>query len=242
MAKSPAFQFYANDFIADTQDWSIEEIGIYIRLLCYQWNNGAIPDDKKRIARISGCDLDAIEKAWVILDLKFIKHSEGLKNLRLEQTREEQIKFREKQSLNGSKGGRPLKNKTQTKPKQNPNDNPNDNPEESSSTSSSNKDNNTPDKSGSIDYQKFIDVFNSFAGRSFKVTEKVKSSLKSRLKDYSKEQIVKAIELAHKDQFHIESKFKHLTPEFILRPDKLEKFLNLSVQTIKPFHLQRPLN
>ena len=78
MAKAPAFQFYANDFITGTQDWSIEEVGIYIRLLCYQWDHGFIPEDKNRLARIAGCDKEAVEKAWVILGYKFLKFSEGL--------------------------------------------------------------------------------------------------------------------------------------------------------------------
>jgi uncharacterized phage protein (TIGR02220 family) len=77
-----------------------------------------------------------------------------------------------------------------------------------------------------IDFDKFINGFNSFAGRSFKATEKVKASLKARLKEYSKTDILKAIENAHKDEYHIETNFKYLTPEFILRPDKIEKFLN----------------
>lgn len=78
----------------------------------------------------------------------------------------------------------------------------------------------------SIDYQKFIDKFNSFAGRSFRVTDKVKKSLNARLKDYDKKEILRAIEMAHKSEYHINSGFEYLTPEFILRPDKLEKFLN----------------
>lgn len=81
-----------------------------------------------------------------------------------------------------------------------------------------------------IDFHKFIDGFNGFANRSFKVTEKVKLALRARLKDYSKSDILKAIENAHKDDYHIETNFKHLTPEFILRQDKIEKFLNAPVK------------
>lgn len=81
-----------------------------------------------------------------------------------------------------------------------------------------------------IDFQKFIDWFNFFTKRNFKVTQKVKTALKSRLKDYSKSDILTAIENAHKDDYHIETNFKYLTPEFILRPDKIEKFLNAPVK------------
>lgn len=89
-----------------------------------------------------------------------------------------------------------------------------------------NKDICTNVKTLAIDFDKFIKSFNSFAGRSFKATNKVKTSLKARLKEYSKADILKAIENAHKDQYHIETNFKYLTPEFILRQDKIEKFLN----------------
>lgn len=88
------------------------------------------------------------------------------------------------------------------------------------------KDNSTEVKTSSVDYKKFVDKFNSFANRSFRVTDKIKSALNARLKDYDKKEIISAIEKAHKDEFHISSNFKYLTPEFILRPDKLEKFLN----------------
>lgn len=77
-----------------------------------------------------------------------------------------------------------------------------------------------------IDFGKFISKFNSFADRQFRVNEKIKSALKSRLQDYSKDEIIIAVKQAHLDSYHIETKFKYLTPEFILRPEKLEKFLN----------------
>ncbi|QIL40999.1 hypothetical protein G7074_18035 [Pedobacter sp. HDW13] len=78
----------------------------------------------------------------------------------------------------------------------------------------------------SIDPQKFIDAFNDIAGRKFRVTQKIKDSLKARLKDYTKKEIFKAMKNAHKDPYHKENNFQYLTPEFILRPDKIERFLN----------------
>lgn len=77
-----------------------------------------------------------------------------------------------------------------------------------------------------VDFEKFISAFNSIGKRNFKVTEKVKLALIARKKDYSNDEIWKAIKNAHLDKFHIDNDFKYLTPEFILRPDKLEKFLN----------------
>ena len=45
MGKDPAVLFYPNDFIASTALWSDEEVGIYIRLLCYQHISGSIRED-----------------------------------------------------------------------------------------------------------------------------------------------------------------------------------------------------
>lgn len=53
--KAPAFQFYADDFIGGTVDMSAEEVGAYIRLLCYQWGRGAIPETPEAAARVAGC-------------------------------------------------------------------------------------------------------------------------------------------------------------------------------------------
>ena len=78
----------------------------------------------------------------------------------------------------------------------------------------------------SIDANKFISYFNSKANRNFKLTNKVKIALKARTKNYSNFDIKKAIDNAHLDKYHLETNFKYLTPEFILREEKLEKFIN----------------
>lgn len=78
----------------------------------------------------------------------------------------------------------------------------------------------------SIDATKFISYFNSKANRSFRVTERVKTALKARVRNYSNLDIKKAIDNAHLDKYHLETNFKYLTPEFILREEKLEKFIN----------------
>ena len=138
MAKAPAFQFYASDFLTDTQSWETEEVGIYIRLLANEWVNGPLPNDEKRLARIAGCDTETFKNHWVIVGFKFLVNGEGeLYNEKLEGLRYEDNAFREKQRLNGSKGGRPRKTETQKKPNENPKVNPKHNPNESSSSSSS---------------------------------------------------------------------------------------------------------
>lgn len=50
----PAFQLYASDFLAGTQEMSQEEVGAYIRLLCHQWTRGSIPSDPSKQERLAG--------------------------------------------------------------------------------------------------------------------------------------------------------------------------------------------
>jgi uncharacterized phage protein (TIGR02220 family) len=89
-------------------------------------------------------------------------------------------------------------------------------------------------KTEAVDYKKFIESFNAIKNRKFRITQSVKTALNARLRDYTKLEIYTAIVNAHKDQYHIDENFKYLTPEFILRPDKLEKFLNANQSKVTP--------
>jgi uncharacterized protein YdaU (DUF1376 family) len=109
--KAPAFQFYASDFITDTVEWSNEEIGIYIRLLCYQWINGDLPSQLDRLRKIV-CDIanpiatqeDTIEK-WSRVLSKFEETGDGrIVNRRLENVRENRLKFIESARNSGKIG------------------------------------------------------------------------------------------------------------------------------------------
>lgn len=135
----PAFQFYASDFIMGTSFLTAEETGGYIRLLCYQWTNGFIPNKKPLLKQLTGVfDDDALES---ILKKFKLDAAGNLLNERLESTRSNYEQFLNKQSGNGKKGGRPPKeinpNETQTKPKHNPEANPSNNPEHNPKESSS---------------------------------------------------------------------------------------------------------
>jgi len=95
----PAFQFYADDFLAGTMDLSPEEVGAYIRLLCAQWSRGYIVPDPARIDRIAGCPVPPVVLA------KFDQGEDGnLRNARLEREREKQNEFRNGRSEAGKKG------------------------------------------------------------------------------------------------------------------------------------------
>ena len=96
---SPAFQFYADDFLAGVADMSQEEVGAYILLLCQQWNRGAIPSDADRQNRLAKGPVSPY-----VLE-KFKPGADGmLRNERLEIVRKEQNDFREAKSQAGRKG------------------------------------------------------------------------------------------------------------------------------------------
>ena len=109
MSKAPAFQLYAADFYMDTVSWSPEMVGVYTRLLFYQWVNGSIPNDLEKIARIGGC-LESrkwktnVARMWRELNPKFATLPDGnLVNIRLEETRRKQDAYTEKQREKGKK-------------------------------------------------------------------------------------------------------------------------------------------
>ena len=94
--KAPAFQFYADDFLAGTLDMSPSEVGVYVRLLCFQWSKGRVT---VREANACGGTRDDID---YVLRNKFVEQGDGTWiNERLEHVRI----VSEERTLNGSKGG-----------------------------------------------------------------------------------------------------------------------------------------
>ena len=93
----PSFDFFPDDFIAGTYHLPAEAVGIYVRLLCYQWNNGSIPSDQNELARIAGVDADAMRTHMRTVMLKFVQaECGGLQNERLEREREHKLSVIEK--------------------------------------------------------------------------------------------------------------------------------------------------
>jgi hypothetical protein len=81
--------------------------------------------------------------------------------------------------------------------------------------------------SGSL--SEFITSFNEKRCSKFQAIEKVKKQFNARLKEgFTPAQMLQALENAMKDKYHIQEKYKYLTPEFFTRADKIEKFLNIS--------------
>lgn len=104
--KSPAFQFYAADYLADesVQLMTLEEEGIYIRLLAYCWREGSIPADTASLSRL--CKGASAETMAQPLGC-FISHKRDASRLvhpRLENERKKQENFRQDRRNAGKKG------------------------------------------------------------------------------------------------------------------------------------------
>lgn len=98
--KAPFFKFFPTDFIASTVAMSAEEVGAFIRLLCYQWENGEIPDDAEKLARIGGCNGNAIAS---VLHKFCVRSASGLQSARMEEERASMIEHAEKKRANAFK-------------------------------------------------------------------------------------------------------------------------------------------
>lgn len=106
MGKSPAFQFYPQDYLSSARvaEMTLEEEGVYIRLLCYCWTTGSIPADPQRCAKLAGkgCSIEtatAVQRAFNVrsTDVERMVHD------RLEKERESQKIRREQASKAGKK-------------------------------------------------------------------------------------------------------------------------------------------
>jgi uncharacterized phage protein (TIGR02220 family) len=74
--------------------------------------------------------------------------------------------------------------------------------------------------------EKIIQYLNESQGRRLStINAKALNNYKKIRLDYSKKEVITSINNAHDDQYHVSTKYKYLTPEFLFRQDKFEKFL-----------------
>lgn len=164
--RSPAFQFYADDFLAGTLDLSQEEVGAYIRLLCHQWNRGSIPVETEKQQRLAGgsVSVDVLAKFRMV-------DGSGLVNERLERERAKQAEFRQMQREKGLLSAKARKNQprfnhgsTAVGTAGQPNGQPNTQPEGNSPASSLQPPNDTPKppRGQPVEPESFIAFWNAY--------------------------------------------------------------------------------
>src|ERR1043165_3174469 len=103
MAKVPAFQFYAADYLADehVQLMTLEEEGAYIRALAYCWREGSIPADPEALSRLLKGGSTTVVR---VVQARFKQHPEFADRMvhpRLEEERQKQKKWRDKSAEGG---------------------------------------------------------------------------------------------------------------------------------------------
>ena len=111
MASLPYFKFYPAGFMGSgkVQIMHPAEKGIYISLLCYEWQEGPLPDDSARLGRIAGASSREMKEAWPSVRACFSIDENGrLYHPRLERERDEAaiaMERRAKMAEGGRKGG-----------------------------------------------------------------------------------------------------------------------------------------
>ena len=100
--RPPAFQFYADDFLAGTVTFDHAQRGLYITLLCIQWNAGYVtPDDFESLTNGTAIAEPLAKRVWA----KFKEGSDGhFRNERMEFERNKQLVFRENRQKSGVLG------------------------------------------------------------------------------------------------------------------------------------------
>ncbi|WP_374464159.1 hypothetical protein [Chryseobacterium sp.] len=100
--KDPAFLFYSKDFYEGTRMMLPEERACYIDLLIYQHQNGAIPNDLKRV--LMYCNGVALATLEATLEAKFEQTANGWENKRLNVEISARENFKSSQSTSGKIG------------------------------------------------------------------------------------------------------------------------------------------
>lgn len=124
--KSPAFRFYAADFMMGTLQFTAEQRGAYITLLCVQWDQGSVPDDIEVCAKIAGVTPETLAPVWLKFGLATaqprLSHGSATparrQNARLELERSLQTAFRERQSENARNGAKTRHGRATAQPRQ----------------------------------------------------------------------------------------------------------------------------
>lgn len=111
--QSPAFQFYAGDWISDPNRMklSLEEQGAYVLLYCHCWRGYKVPFDYEVMSRMLNCRTEKIEKIYPKIKHLFEEKKDKddityLYCIQAEEERKEQAKNRRKRSVAGKLGAK----------------------------------------------------------------------------------------------------------------------------------------
>lgn len=89
MSKSPAFQFYPNDFLSDpkTLVMTVEEIGAYWLLICVCWKENGLPKKIKILSQLARAEEKNFSRMWkdkISCCFYFDEATDGFRHKRLD--------------------------------------------------------------------------------------------------------------------------------------------------------------
>ena len=107
MAKSPAFQFYVNDFLGSAKVGSMNgsEVGIYLMLLFLDWQEIGFEFNPDFLSRWCRVTRGTFLKAWVIVSKCFEERDGRMFNHRLDIERKKQAEWSQKSRNGGLTSG-----------------------------------------------------------------------------------------------------------------------------------------
>jgi len=105
MAKAPAFQWYAKEWLTDDKriEMSLAQRGVYADLMSYQWINGSVPANAEQITRVIGEDAEPHWNGHLLAAFPLREDGRRM-NLTLEDYRTWLKEQSEKRSAAGKKG------------------------------------------------------------------------------------------------------------------------------------------
>jgi uncharacterized protein YdaU (DUF1376 family) len=113
---SPAFQFYPDQFMADTAGLSAQERGAFLALACSAWRHGRLPAEEDRLRRIACVPEADWPDVWKAVGYLCFRDGAFWNIGFIDEARKKQEKYRAMQSEKGRKGGRPPAGKPAAKP------------------------------------------------------------------------------------------------------------------------------
>lgn len=99
--KDPAFLFYSKDWIQGTAKLFAAEKGVFIDLLAHCHQDGYLPKDTKRLAKMVGISLSEFEEIWGVLIEKFDEKDGRYYNKKLTKLKEEREEYSEMRTIIG---------------------------------------------------------------------------------------------------------------------------------------------
>jgi uncharacterized protein YdaU (DUF1376 family) len=236
MKTSPAFQFYPADFLVGTADMTAEEVGGYIRLLCYQWTKGSLPDDNKKLMQLALVfDLEAMKS----IRTKFESRKDGtIVNLKMESVRIKQEEYSETQRIKANKLWESKRNAGASNQQDSGSS-----PEDALQSPSSNSilltttteviipDPTGPDKE-IFNWDKLLAFMTELFGKKFKVVNPdTRRKINARINQgWTKQDVQNAMLVVQADEFHRENGYKYVTPEYFGREKTLQLYATKKVE------------